>query len=256
LFNLEDFDIKLDTDFIGRNFIYSEEVESTNSSLVNQTARYSNGTVLLAEKQTKGRGRRDRIWYSAKEQNLTFSILLSDKIFFRKNISLINFVASLSVAEALEYLYQIKSDLKWPNDILLNGKKTGGILIESTSKGSKVDAVIIGFGLNVNQTLFQGNFNLEPTSLKIETGHNIERERLLAEILNVFEDILKKSILHPNEIMKDWKLRCKLLGEKISINVGDTMKYGIFDDLDENGFLLLKSKGKIETITTGDVNIN
>ncbi len=256
MFNLESFDLKLDTEFIGRNFIYSEEVESTNSMLMDKANKFNiDGTVLLAEKQSKGRGRKERVWYSAKEQNLTFSILLTNKKLLSKNLNLLNFAASLSVALSIEKLHQLKPELKWPNDVLINGKKICGILLESTSQGSKIDRLVIGIGLNVNQSLFQGNFNAEPTSIKIETdGININREILLAELLNTFEEVIEKIPTSPGSIIKDWKERCTLIGDKISITENDSIKYGIFEDIDSEGYLLLRVKDKIERIHFGDVS--
>ena len=255
MFNFESFDTKVDTEVIGRNFIYSEEVESTNSFLLNKSNKFnSEGTILLAEKQSKGRGRKERVWYSAKGQNLTFSILLTSKKYLGKKFNLLNFATSLSVAFALENLFQLKTELKWPNDVLVKGKKICGILLESTSQGNKIERVVIGIGLNVNQALFQGNFNLEPTSIKLELGESVDREKLLAELLNTFEEILQKMESKPDEIMKDWKDRCNLIGEKISVTEEGNTKYGIFEDLDEEGFLLLKTKNKIEKIHFGDVS--
>jgi BirA family transcriptional regulator, biotin operon repressor / biotin---[acetyl-CoA-carboxylase] ligase len=257
MFNIEVFDIKLDTEFIGRNFIYCEEVDSTNSVLFAKGNKFSqNGTVLLAEKQIKGRGRKDRIWYSAKDQNLTFSILLNNKKYLNSNPNLINFVISLAVALSIENLYQLRVNLKWPNDVLINKKKTAGILLETSSKGNKLDKIVIGVGLNVNQTFFQGSFNLQPTSIKSETNQNIEREKLLAEILNNFEEILEKLEDESDWILNDWRAHCDLIGDKISITEGEKVKYGIFEDIDENGYLLLKSDNKIEKIHFGDVSIS
>ena len=256
MFNLEKFDIKLDTEFIGRQFIYAEEIDSTNSFLLDKGNKLnSNGTVILAEKQSKGRGRKERTWYSAKDQNLTFSILLTNKNYFGKIFNLINFTASLSVGLSIENLFQLRTDFKWPNDILINGKKAAGILLESTSLGNRVERLVIGIGINVNQVQFLGNFNLEPTSLKLELNHQtVDRETLLAEVLNIFEETLLQIETEPNEILREWKSRCSMIGEKISVAVGDNIKYGIFDDLDENGFLILKVKNKTEKIHFGDVS--
>ena len=256
MFNLESFDIKLNTEFIGRNFIYSDEIDSTNSFLLNKENKFnSDGTVILAEKQTKGRGRRDSVWYSAKGQNLTFSILLTSKKIYSKKFNLINFAASLSVALAIENLFQLRTELKWPNDVLIGGKKIAGILLESTSKGSKIERLVIGIGINVNQAMFQGVYNIPPTSIKTELNENVEREKLLAEFLNTFEEMLEKIKSNPDEIMRDWKSRCNLIGEKIIIEGGESTKYGIFDDLDEDGFILLNVRGKIEKIHFGDVTV-
>ena len=257
MFNIEVFDIKLDTEFIGRNFVYCEEVNSTNSVLFDKGNKFNqNGTVLLAEKQIKGRGRKDRTWYSAKDQNLTFSILLNSKKYLNENLSIINLGTSLAVALSIENLFQVRANLKWPNDVLINGKKTAGILLESSSKGNKIDKIVIGIGLNVNQTFFQGNFNLQPTSIKLELNHPVDRENLLAEILNNFEEILEKVNNEPKWILNDWRAHCNLIGDKISIDENDKIKYGIFEDIDDNGYLLLKSEGKIEKIHYGDVSIS
>jgi BirA family biotin operon repressor/biotin-[acetyl-CoA-carboxylase] ligase len=255
-FNLESFDIKLDTDVIGRNFIYSEEVSSTNSFLLDaKSSANINGTTILAEKQSKGHGRKGRLWYSIKGTNLTFSILLNDKRYFTRQFNLINLAATLATATAVENLYQLKTELKWPNDILIKGKKVAGVLIESSSKGEKLERVVLGIGLNVNQTIFQGTFNIPPTSIKNETRQNIERETLLAELLNVFEEILEYVVTNPGWILKEWKVRCRMIGEKISVTEGDSVKYGIFDDIDDNGFLLMKADKKVEKIYFGDVSL-
>lgn len=257
MFNIEAFDIKLDTEFIGRNFVYCEEVDSTNSVLFDKSSKFNqNGTVLLAEKQTKGKGRKDRIWYSAKEQNLTFSILLNSKKYLNSNPNLINFGTSLTIALSIENLYQLRVNLKWPNDVLINGKKIAGILLETSSRGNKFEKIVIGVGLNVNQTFFQGNFNMQPTSIKAEINQTVEREKLLAEILNNFEEILDKVESEPAWILNDWRTHCNLIGDKISVTEGEKIKYGIFEDIDDEGYLLLKSDKKIEKILFGDVSIS
>ena len=103
---------------------------------------------------------------------------------------------------------------------------------------------------------FQGNFKIPPTSIKEESGVSIEREMLLAEVLNIFEEILQWIDDKPDEILKDWKARCRMIGEKISVTEGDQVKYGIFDDIDEEGFLVLKTGRKFEKIYFGDVSIS
>ena len=255
MFDLEKFDLKLNTDVIGRNFIYAEEVPSTNTELLNESEFYEkHGTVLFAEKQTEGRGRKNRVWYSDDKLNLTFSILITEPKYLQK-INIINFVASLALAVSIENLYQLRTELKWPNDILIDGKKAAGILIESTSKGSKISRLVIGMGLNVNQISFQRKFTIEPTSLKKELGHPVEREKTLAEILNHIEDILKTSNKFPDKILEDWKAKCKMLGARITVVHNDVTKHGIFNDIDKNGFLVLRTDDKVETLHSGDVSI-
>jgi BirA family transcriptional regulator, biotin operon repressor / biotin---[acetyl-CoA-carboxylase] ligase len=256
LFNIEVFDIKLDTDYIGRNFIYSDEVESTNSLLLDKANKYNtHGTVILAEKQNKGKGRKERVWYSSKGQNLTFSILLTNKKLIKEYLNYINFAAALSVGYAIENRFQLKTDMKWPNDVLVHGKKISGILLESSSSGNVLERLVIGIGINVNQTSFQGQFKLDPTSIHQETGNQAERETLLAEFLNIFEDNLTKLQKKPEDVLKEWKNKCSMLGEKVTIEDEGEIRAGIFDDIDNNGYLLFRSGGKIETIHFGDVSL-
>ncbi len=256
MFNLEDFDIKLDTDYIGRNFIYAEEVDSTNGVLMNSEYGFNdNGSVLLAEKQLKGRGRQNRTWQSQKDLNLTFSILLTERSLFTSGFTLLVFGAANVVAASIENLYQLRTEVKWPNDVLVNGKKVAGILIESSSHGQKIVRAVVGVGLNVNQQAFHGQFQIEPTSLKNELNQNIAREILLAEILNIFEEMMGKYKTEPEQILKDWRMRCRMIGEKIDVNDGKNSRHGIFDDVDENGTLLLRTEKGIEKINFGDVSI-
>ena len=254
MFNIEDFDIKLDTEFVGRNFIYCEEIDSTNSWLLNNTTYDKNGTVLLSELQTKGRGRKERVWLSNKEQNLTFSILLKSN-FKPTQLNIINLGTSLALAQALENLFQLKVDLKWPNDVLVNGHKIAGILLESVSKGNKISKVVVGVGINVNQPSFTGKFAIPPTSIKKETKETVNRERLLSEILNNFEEIFLLSENDSPKVISDWKSRCRMIGEKVKVVDDEDSRTGIFDDVDEDGFMILKKGDKLERIHFGDVSL-
>lgn len=255
MFNLEIFDIKLETEIIGRNFIYCDEIESTNTELLTGKQQYKNtGTVLLAEKQLAGKGRKDRTWLSAKGLNLTFSILLTKETVAEISTSHLNLAASLAVAEAIENHHQLKTELKWPNDVLIDRKKVAGILIETSIKGKNVERVVIGIGINLNQIVFQGDFHFPPTSLKLELKEDIDRENMLAEILNLFEEHLTELEQTPKNLLNDWRNKCQMIGDKITITENDKVKTGIFYDIDENGFLLLKINNTIEKIHFGDVS--
>ena len=251
MFNIENFDIKLETKTIGRNFIYSETIDSTNSFLLDNQQNLGNGTVIFTEYQENGRGRFERAWESNKGENLTFSILLRKK-YLSLNPNHINLAASLAVSSAIENLYQLKTDLKWPNDVLIKNKKVSGILLESSSKGSKL---VVGIGVNVNQTKFDGDFMIQPTSIKFELRKETNRERFLSEILNGFEDLLLSLEESPKKVLDEWRERCRMIGERIAIDTGAEKKYGIFYDIDANGFMILKSGEEMEKITNGDVSV-
>jgi len=253
LFNLEQFDIKLDTDIIGRNFIYCEEIESTNNFLLNSKEYNTEGTVLFAEYQTKGKGRKDRTWISNNAQNLTFSILLKESFIYSKP-NVLNLASSMAVASSIENLFQLKTNLKWPNDVLVNEKKISGILLESVSTGKKMEKIVLGIGINVNQPSFQGKFNFTPTSIKQEYRKEVEREYLLSEVLNNLEELLFTAKDNPEKIINDWKNKSRFLGEKVKVQDGDNLKYGLFEEVDENGFMLLRTATALETIYCGDVS--
>jgi BirA family transcriptional regulator, biotin operon repressor / biotin---[acetyl-CoA-carboxylase] ligase len=253
-FAIEEMDIKLKTSFIGTNFIFYDEVDSTNQELLKDTSITENGTVLFAENQVKGRGRLNREWISAKNHALTFSILLTENT-SPDNINLVNLAASIAVAQSLENLYQLDVRLKWPNDVLIATRKVCGILVESVSKGDKLERVVVGIGVNVNQPMFEGKFNVPPTSIRKEFGKVVSRERLLAEILNEFEKILKKLKNNQDKILDTWRSKCKMIGEKVKIIDGENEVYGTFEDIDEKGFLLLRESNGIKKIFNGDVSL-
>lgn len=253
-FLIEEMDIKLKTSFVGTNFIYYEEADSTNSELLNDLSIKEHGSVLFANNQVKGRGRLNREWISGKNHSLTFSILLTENI-SAKNVNIINLAASIAVAQSLENLYQLDVRLKWPNDVLIDRRKVSGILIESQSKGDKLSRVVVGIGINVNQPMFEGGFNITPTSIKKEFGKSVSRERLLAEILNEFEKLLKKIKHQPETILDTWRSKCKMIGEKIKIVDGDKKMYGVFEDIDENGFLILSDMDGIQKVFNGDISL-
>ncbi len=254
MFKIEEFDIKLDTEYVGRNFIYCDEVESTNSMLLGGKDTNQNGTVLLAEYQSKGRGRKEREWISSSGQNLTFSILLKGE-FKDQKINLINLSAAIAVAQSIENLYQLNVDLKWPNDVLVQKKKIAGILLESVSKANKISKLVVGIGINVNQPNFPGQFDIPPTSVRKEFHSLVSREKLLSDVLNNFETLLELSKKSGKKILNDWRNRCKMIGEKIKIVDDEKVKVGIFEDIDENGFLILKVGDKKEKIHYGDVSL-
>ncbi len=251
MFNLEKFNIKLNTDYIGRNFIYCEDIDSTNTFLLSQKEYEDYGTVTFAEFQTEGRGRKDREWWSAKGQNLTFSILLKD--ITPKLLNFINLGSAVAIGQAIENLFQLKAEMKWPNDILINNKKVAGILIESTSNSEKIKRVVIGIGINVNQPNFTGKFAITPTSIKRELKREVSREKFLSEVLNNLEQNLKIAKNNPSKILDDWRIRCEMIGKKIKIKQDEKEIFGIFEDIDKNGFLILKMGNEKKILHFGDI---
>ncbi|GMU85295.1 MAG: biotin--[acetyl-CoA-carboxylase] ligase [Ignavibacteriales bacterium] len=255
LFNFDAFSLRLDTEWLGRKFFYFEEIESTNSYLKESSGAVS-GTTILAEFQTAGRGRQERIWISNKGENLLFSVLLKKDVIAHEHLNLLNMGAAVYIAEAIENLYVLKTDLKWPNDILMNGKKVAGILTETSFSGNKFQHAILGAGVNVNQNEFAGKHPVTPTSIKLEAKTIIEREKLLAHILNSLEELIIEIDANPQSILKKWKSGCSMIGEKIVIKNGPNVYEGIFEDVDLTGALMLNEGGRIFKYNFGEVSIS
>lgn len=253
-FVLEEMDIKLDTEYIGTNFIFCDEINSTNERLLTDEAISQHGTVLLAENQFVGRGRLGRKWISEKNMSLTFSILLTENI-KPKNLNLINLGISLAVAKSLKNLYQLDVSLKWPNDVLISNRKVSGILLESVTKGEKIDRVVVGIGINVNQPFFEGKLLIPPTSVRREFGKPVKRERLISEVLNEFEIILEQIEKDPNTVLDSWRSKCEWIGERVKIINGNEELFGLFENIDSDGFLLLQQKDGTKKIISGDVSL-
>ena len=254
MFNIEEFDIKLETNSIGRNFIYTEDIPSSNSYLMNDNSGLYHGTVLMSEYQHEGKGRLNRPWHSNKDQNLTFSIMLK-KDLQKYNPNHLSLAASLSVSVSIENLYQLRTDLKWPNDVLTKNKKLCGILLESSIQGEEMEKIVLGIGVNVNQIKFIGDFKIQPTSIKFELKREVSRERLLSEILNTFENYLYQLKNNSKVILDEWRERCRMIGENVLIEINGEKKFGVFYDIDANGYMILKTGENMEKITSGDISV-
>jgi len=161
------------------NHIKLDQIGSTNSYLhdLNSNTKQVNGTLVSAKNQILGKGQTGNIWHTEKDKNLTFSVVTYPNIKF-KHAFYLNIIASLAVNKTLSDL-SISSKIKWPNDILVNQKKIGGILIENQINGETINQSIIGIGLNVNQSIF--NSGLNATSI-LNEGKKIEVEEVLNQI--------------------------------------------------------------------------
>jgi BirA family biotin operon repressor/biotin-[acetyl-CoA-carboxylase] ligase len=179
----------LTNQLIGRKIYAFQRVTSTNDLAKRLAERGEvEGALVIADCQTKGRGRFQRQWQSPPATGLWFSIILRPK-FSVENLESIPFLAGISVAQAIETVTGLKPILKWPNDVLLASKKVCGILIESSFTQQKLNSLILGIGINVNQQPvdFNGEIRNRATSLLIEAGHSIDRKDLLLEILRFLE---------------------------------------------------------------------
>jgi BirA family biotin operon repressor/biotin-[acetyl-CoA-carboxylase] ligase len=198
-----------------------------------------------------------RSWYSPAKVGLWFSLILRPEIPPVKASGL-SICAGVALAQAIRELTNLKAQVKWPNDCIIDGKKVAGILLELSAELDKVDFVIVGIGVNVNQKKsdFPKLLLKIATSLRIEKGKEIERIKLLKLFLSKFEKIyleFKKTGL--SFLQDEVNQLSSLLGKNIAVKYGEKIIKGKAVRIDENGSLVLKTKTKEETISAGEVTI-
>ncbi len=204
-------------------------------------------TVVIAGRQTSGRGRLNRQWVSD-DGGLYFTMVLRPNIPVALS-SRMNFLASLTMAYVLREMYQIEAAVKWPNDILVNERKLSGMLSELEAEADRVFFINIGMGINVNND----PTGIEPgaTSLKKLVGREISRIRLLSRFLDEFEDRLKN--VDFENVISEWKQYTVTLRRQVRIVTQREVSEGLAVDVDENGALIVKlANGSLKKILYGD----
>lgn len=216
------------------------------------------GSLVLAEFQTAGRGRLQRTWEAAPGQNLMFSLILRPRL-SQEKWGLITLASSLAVAEAIApFVAPIVPSIKWPNDVLLHGHKCCGILLErSTSPPQNQQVVILGIGLNVNQDHFPSALPAA-TSLLLETGRHLPRAPLLARLLLVFERHYYSLTQDGGQRVREQYKRYVLgLGHALTIHQTGTnhVVSGLFMDISPTGALILKTDEGLRTFHAGEITL-
>ncbi len=213
------------------------------------------GTVVIAEEQTAGRGRAGRKWHSERGTGLYFTILLRPRL-SPAQAPLLTMLAGISAHSAIEAQTGLTLELKWPNDLLLNGKKIGGILTEMYAEPSAVRFVIIGIGINVNQEKFPDELSGVATSLKGESGKNTYRLELLVRLLRQFESDYNRFLREGSGFVVErfQKLSSFGQGRRVRIDTGTATYTGTTAGLSPEGLLLvLRDNGAVTTVIAGDV---
>jgi len=248
MFDYELFQNQLKTNFIGQNIKYFESTDSTNTQAWNLTnLKIDNGTVIIASEQTEGRGRRGNKWFSSNNKSLTFSIALLKNTQIKRSV--LALMTGLAVIKGIKKMIDIPCYLKWPNDIILNSKKLGGVLIET--KGHNV---VIGVGINVNEDYNDLNSEIkkQSISLKMNEKKSTKRELLLAHILNQFELLYKKN---NDEIIKEWLEYCFHINKEIQFHNDGKITKAIFKSINNDGCGILNIDNKEILISGGVIEL-
>ena len=248
----------LETKLLGKgDIVYSKEIDSTNreaKDLADEGA--PEGTLILSEAQIKGKGRKGRTWFSPPKGGIYISLIL------RPTISLMEapkftLLAAVAIAEALLSMTPLNINIKWPNDILVNGKKIAGILTEMSTEMDAVNYIVVGLGLNVNTPKFPDEIQGIATSILIETGKVFPRVRLIQDYLQRYEtyyEMVKKTGFDP--IINRWKDLSNIIGKKVEVNVIGNQFIGEALDIDGDGALILRDdQGVFHRIISGDITL-
>ena len=251
MFSKELYKKYLRTTILGREFNYHPQTNSTNEDAWRYTQNGSgHGSLVFTDKQTGGKGRRDNKWVSTPEKSLTFSFILHSELELEK-MGLLPLLTGISIVKGITAATAIQTGLKWPNDIMLNEKKMGGILIESKQTGHGL-GVVVGVGLNINENAQDIPHTLRNNaiSLAMFSRQTHSREQILSAILNEFETLYNNQM---DSIIPLWTDHCIHQDREVSFHSEKGKQQGIFQGISSLGYAEIQINGKIQTFPSGMV---
>ncbi len=247
---------RLTTRLIGRNLELYETIDSTNTHAVALArAGAPEGTLVLAEEQTAGRGRMGRRWHAPRYSSLLLSLLLRPPLLPRQ-AQRATMIVSLAAMRAIAQVSGLRAQVKWPNDVVLGGKKVGGILTELGGRGEQLDYAVVGLGLNVNLNVSGLPDLMYPaTSLSTEAGRPISRLELLLALLQEIEAYYGR-LLEGWSPHEEWREHLATLGQFVQVGTADEVVEGLAEDVDADGALQVRMKdGILRSVLVGDVTL-
>lgn len=244
----------LDTRLLGKYIVYMDEVDSTSEEAKRQKDM-PDGTLFVAEVQSAGKGRRGRKWTSARGDGIFMSLLLKPEIDMR-DISQVTLAVGIGVCRALRECAGIEAQIKWPNDIVCQGKKICGILTEMTAEIDRVEYLVCGIGINVNQKSFGSELSKKASSLCILAEHKFERTPIIQSALRHIEDaymmFLKSGF---STLQDDYRALCVTLGREVRVIRGGEGQTAFARDVNERGELLVERDGREFAVSSGEVSV-
>lgn len=248
----------LKTRIMGRPAVHLlKETDSTNLQAKAMAAQgAAEGTLVVADTQTQGRGRRGRTWHSPSKRNIYASLILRPQM-SPSQAPQITLMTAVALARTLRISADLDAKIKWPNDVMVGGKKIAGILTEISADMDVVDYVVVGFGINVNTRQNEVPVEIAPiaTSIILEKGVQTARSRLLCDLLEHYEaayDLLNEQGFGP--VMQQWRSMTDIIGQRVYVDVMETRHTGVVETVDDDGVLILrKDDGETRRIFSGDV---
>ncbi|HEX3022535.1 MAG TPA: biotin--[acetyl-CoA-carboxylase] ligase [Lachnospiraceae bacterium] len=249
---------KVDTRRIARKVKFFDEVGSTNT-VAKQFAEEqdSDGLLIVAEQQTQGKGRRGRNWDSPKGTGIFMSLILKP-VLEPSNASMLTLVAALAVNEGIRKYTGLESFIKWPNDIVVNGKKVCGILTEMSTEVDYINHIVVGIGINVNMRDFPAEIQHIASSLALESGHQIHRAELIAMIMEQFEHYYEQFLETKDlsNFMDHYNRMLINVNREVQIITTEESYLAYALGINEHGHLLVRNnEGNISQIYAGEVSV-
>lgn len=247
----------LATHFIGQYVVSLEEVDSTNEEAKRQGAKGApDGSLFVAERQSNGKGRLGRNWSSLPGEGICMSVLLRPSI-TPYEVTKITLIAGLAVCRALRTAAGVDARIKWPNDIVAGGRKLVGILTEMAAESDRINYVVTGIGINVNQKQFPEELSAKATSLFIESKTIWSRAPLVRSVLCELEDCYDRFITEASfDLLTPYKELCVSLGRQVSVQRNDRTITGTAVDISPQGELVIKTQqGALIPINSGEVAV-
>lgn len=249
---------QLNTKFLGHELHYFDVIDSTNTKAKElATKNCADGTVVIADYQTQGRGRLARSFFSPKSMGIYASVVLRPA-FLPPDAPKCTLMAAVAIAQAIEEVTKIRVGIKWPNDLLYQGHKIAGILTEMNAEMDKINYIIVGFGININQKLEDIPEELQSimSSLAMISGEELSRQKILISILQHLEQLYIISQEQGfSSILDIWRKYAITLNQEIKVLAPNETYVGIAMDIDDDGALLVQVNGQIKRVLAGDVSI-
>ncbi len=245
------------TKWIGKNTLYYDRIDSTNDQVKRLAEEgYGNGTLIIADYQEAGRGRRGRSWESPSATTISMSLLLKPEL-NPNNASMITLAAALAVSKAITQLTKQPAGIKWPNDIVMNGKKVCGILTEMSVQFEHVNYIVVGIGINVNTESFPEEIQDIATSIHLETGKRLSRMELIEAVWTYFEEdyeiYLKTQDLQ--KLVKDYNARLVNMNQRVKVLDQKEPFEGVAGGITPRGELIVDTEEGRKFVSSGEVSV-
>jgi len=244
--------------FVNKEFIHFNSIDSTNAYCLRNVENLTSGTLIAANEQLSGRGRHGRVWYSPSAQNLYASFIVKPSS-IDLDLAILPHITSLAIYKAVEDQELQRAWIKWPNDVYVEGKKLAGILAECKVLSNNTQAMVIGFGVNLNMEIAQLETIDKPaTSIFVETGQKIDPNEFLLQIINHLNSLYTLALSTEDEVIfKSWKEASKLIDRRVTLIVdANTSVQGKVIDFNPDYSLVLEnSMGTRENFFSGDVSL-